>query len=117
MAGLDHFAEMADQAVERFVLGHGDMPGPREIDGEIVDDGRRPPTHDDNTVGQERGFADAMGHENHRLAIDLPDAKKLDPHLIAGDRIEGTERLVHEENAWIVNERAANCYTLPHTAR
>src|SRR5262245_15464740 len=86
MAGLDHFAEMADQAVERLVLRHGDMPGSREIDGEIVDDGRRPPTHDDDTVGQKRGFADAVGHENHCLAIGLPDTKKLDPNFMRGNR-------------------------------
>src|SRR5262245_28668298 len=117
MAGLDHFAEMADQAVERLVLRHGDMPGPREIDGEVVDDCRRTPTHDDDTIGQERGFTDAVGHKNHRLAIGLPDTQKLDPHLVAGDRIEGTERLVHQENAGVVNERSANRNALPHAAR
>ena len=114
MAGLDHFAEMTDQAIERLVLRHGDMPRPREIDGEVVDDGRRPPTHDDDTVGQKRGFADTVGHENHRLAVGLPYAQKLDPHLVAGDRIEGTERLVHQENAGVVNERSTNRYTLAH---
>jgi hypothetical protein len=117
LAGLDHLAQVTHQAVKRLVFRHGDMPRPREIDAEVIDNGRRAPAHDYDTVGQERSFSDAVGHENHRLAIGLPDAQELDSHFIAGDRIEGTERLVHQENAWIVNERSANRYTLPHAAR
>src|SRR5262245_61331883 len=58
MAGLDHFAEMADQAVERLVLRHGDMPGPREIDGQVVMmvAGRRPMT----TTRSDRNAASRM---------------------------------------------------------
>ena len=76
--------------------------------------GRRPMT---TTVGQEGSFADAVGHEDHRLAVGLPDAQKLDPHLVAGDRIEGAERLVHQENAGVMNERSTNRYALAHAAR
>src|SRR2546426_5334171 len=85
MARLDGLAKMANEAVERFVLGHGDVPGPRKIDGELVDDGRGPAAHDQDAVGQERRFADAVGDENHGLAIGLPDAQKLDPHLASLD--------------------------------
>src|SRR5262249_32209570 len=38
MAGLDRVAQMANQAIERFILGYGDMPRPRKIDREFVDD-------------------------------------------------------------------------------
>src|SRR2546428_200160 len=93
MARLDGLAKMANEAVERFVLGHRDVSGPRKIDGELVDDGRRPAAHHQDAVGQERRFADAVGDENHRLAIGLPNAQKLDPHLVARDRVQRAERL------------------------
>src|SRR2546422_6172706 len=32
MARLDCLAEMANQAIERFVLGHGNRPRPRKLD-------------------------------------------------------------------------------------
>src|SRR2546421_11614606 len=65
-AGL---AKMANEAVERFALRHRDVSGPRKVDWELVDDGRRPAAPHQNAVGQERRFADAVGDEKHRLAI------------------------------------------------
>src|SRR5262249_60084080 len=44
MAGLDRLAQMANQAIEGFILGHGNMPRPRKIDCQFVDDRRRPAT-------------------------------------------------------------------------
>src|SRR5262249_54324717 len=73
MAGLDGLAQTADVAVEGFVLCHGNMPRSREIDGELVDDRCRAATHDEHAVRQERRFADAVGDENDRLPVGLPD--------------------------------------------
>src|SRR5262249_27405797 len=67
MAGLDRLAQMANQAIERFILGHGDMPRSRKIDRQFVDDRRRSTAHDHDAVGEERRFTDAMGDENHRF--------------------------------------------------
>src|SRR6516162_4669648 len=87
MAGLDRLAQMANQAIERLVLGHGDVPRPRKIDREFVDDRRRSTAHDHDAVGEECRFADAVGDENHRFPIDLPDALQLDRHFVARDCI------------------------------
>src|SRR6266516_426631 len=65
MAGLDRLAQMANQAIERFVLGHGNRPRPRKLDFQFVDDRRRPTPHDQDAVGEERRFTDAVGDENH----------------------------------------------------
>src|SRR5262245_49645748 len=69
MAGLDGLAQVAHVTVEGFVLGHGNMPWSREIDGEFVDDRCRAATHDEHAVRQERRFADAVGDENDRLPV------------------------------------------------
>src|SRR2546430_17543550 len=87
MAGLDRLAQMANQAIERFVLGYGDMPRPRKIDRQFVDDRRRPTTHDHDAVGEECRFTNAVGDENHRFPIGLPDALQLDRHFVARDGI------------------------------
>src|SRR5262249_57254578 len=71
MAGLDRLAQMANQAIEGFILGHGNMPRPRKIDCQLVDDRRRPTTHDQDAVGGECRLTDAVGAENHRFPIVL----------------------------------------------
>src|SRR5262249_60773041 len=68
MAGLDRLAQMANQAIEGFVLGHGNMPRPRKIDCQFVDDPRRPTTHGQDAVGEECRLRDAGGDENRRIA-------------------------------------------------
>src|SRR5215475_4740530 len=106
MAGLDRLAQMANQAIEGFILGHGNMPRARKIDRQFVDDRRRPTTHDQDAVGEECRFTDAVGDENHRLPVGLPDALKLDRHFVARDRIQRAERLIHQQDAGVVHERA-----------
>src|SRR5262249_42413650 len=88
MARLGRLAQMADETGETLVLGHGDVAGPRQVDDEVVDDGGRPPAHDQDAVGQESGLANAVGDEDDGLAVGLPDAQELDRHLVAGDRVE-----------------------------
>src|SRR5262249_47207146 len=85
MARLDRLAEMANQAIERCVLGHGNRPRPRKLDFQFVDDRRRPTPHDHDAVGEERRFTDAVGDENHGFPIGLPDALEFDRHLVSRD--------------------------------
>src|SRR6516164_11720971 len=81
MARLDCLAQMANQAIERFVLGHGNRARPRQPDCEFVDDRRRPAPHDHDAVGEECRFTDAVGDENHGFPVGLPDALELDRHF------------------------------------
>ena len=43
----------------------------------------------------------------------------LDVHcnLLARECVERAERLVHQQQAWVMHQRAANGNTLPHAAR
>src|SRR5262249_22744003 len=117
MAGLDRLAQMANQAIEGFILSHGNMPRPRKIYRQFVDDRRRTATHDYDAVGEECRFTDAVGDKNHRFPIRLPDALKLDRHFVARDCIQRAEGLIHQQNAGVVHERAANRHALPHASR
>src|SRR5215475_9332106 len=117
MAGLDGFAQLADVGVEWRALHDRDVARPREIDLDFFNNGCRTPAHDDHPIGQECGLTDTVGHEEYGLAIRLPDARQLHTHFIARDRVQRAERLVHEEYAGVVDESAANRYTLPHAAR
>ena len=82
-------------AAARFVFGHRNGARPGKLDRKLVDDGRGSSRHDQHAVREECGFADAVGDENHRLAIGLPDALQLDRHFVARDGVERAERLVH----------------------
>src|SRR5690606_17336904 len=55
--------------------------------------------HDHDAVRQQQRLLDRVRHEQDRLAGLLPDADELDLHLVAGDRVERAERLVHEQHA------------------
>ena len=58
-----------------------------------------------------------MGDEHDGLAPLEPDALQLDVHGLAGQRVERAERLVHQEERGIVDERAHERDALLHAAR
>src|SRR5215831_20487522 len=88
-----------------------------EIDLDLLENGGRSPTHHQYAIRQEYCFANAVGHEDDGLAVGLPDTQQLDAHLISGDCVQSAERLVHEKDAGIVNQRAADRHTLTHPTR
>ncbi len=57
-----------------------------------------------------------MSHEDDRLATALPDIEKLEIHLLACQRVERTERLVHQNKLWIMDQRARYRRALLHAA-
>jgi hypothetical protein len=58
-----------------------------------------------------------VGHEQHGLAIALPDAEQELLHQRAGLVVERAERLVEEENRRIVGKRPGDRGALLHAAR
>src|SRR3981081_2857104 len=114
-------ASMGDQSPHaRAQLGEArrlldvDLPRPRQGNRKVLDDAARPPAHDGDPVRQEYGLGDAMGDEYHGLAVALPDIEQLEIHLVAGERVERAERLVHQQYRRVVDERAADAGPLPH---
>jgi hypothetical protein len=91
----------------------------RQLDREVVGHARRPGGEDDDPAAEKHRLRDAMGDEQDRLAGLLPDAQQLEVHLLPGQCIEGTERLVHQHQlgSWI-SERAiaARCCMPPESS-
>src|SRR5215831_20883077 len=94
---------------------HG--PWPRQID---LDDARLPPRprrHDHDLVGVQDRLGDRVRDEQDGLAPRLPDPQELEAHLLARERVERAERLVHQEQAWVGQQSTANGHALLHPAR
>src|SRR5262249_12219179 len=66
---------------------------------------------------EEDRLLDVMGDEQHCLALAFPDAEQELLHQRAGLVVERAERLVEEENRWIVGESARDRGALLHAAR
>ena len=58
-----------------------------------------------------------MRDQHHRLAALAPDALEIEIHLLARHGVEGAERLVHQQNARIVDECSTDGRALLHAAR
>src|SRR5271166_4875408 len=58
-----------------------------------------------------------MSDENDGLAMRHPDSLELEVELIARHRVERAERLIHQHELRIEQQRAAYRNTLPHAAR
>jgi hypothetical protein len=56
-------------------------------------------------------------HEEDRLAPALPDLGELHVDLIPGERVEGSERLVHQQDGRVVDQRPAEGHPVLHPAR
>ncbi|KAG0770775.1 hypothetical protein G6F22_017103 [Rhizopus arrhizus] len=61
-------------------------------------------------------FGNAVGHEQHRVAGFHPDPLQLHVHLVAGQRIQGAERLIHQQQLRVVDQGAADRGALSHPA-
>jgi hypothetical protein len=57
----------------------------------------RPAAHHGHPVTEQDGLLDVVGHEDDRDAVLLPDVQQELVHALPGDRIQGTERLVHQQ--------------------
>jgi hypothetical protein len=57
-----------------------------------------------------------VGDEEHGLLRVLPDPKQQFLHQHAGLTVERTERLVHQQQLWIVSQSPCKCDALHHAA-
>jgi hypothetical protein len=89
---------------------------PRQIDADIIDDTAGARCHHQHAVGEKDRLGDRVRDEEYRLLPFEPDMLQLRVHLLAGHRIERTERLVHEQNGGIMNERTHHGHALLHAA-
>ncbi len=72
--------------------------------------------HDDEPRGEENRLFDRVGDEEHHLAGAMPDVEDQLLDLLAGQRVERAERLVHQQYLRVGGERAGDADALLHAA-
>ena len=72
--------------------------------------------HHDDAVGEQHRLVDRVRDEQHGLAGLHPQLFEIDAHLLARERIERAERLVHQQQRRIVDQRAHDRGALAHAA-
>ena len=90
---------------------------PRQVDRQHAGDAPGPRRHDHHAVGEQDRLRDAVGDEQDGLAPLVPDAQQLQAHLLARHGVQRAERLVHQEQARIGQQRPADGHALLHAAR
>src|SRR5262249_2084155 len=73
--------------------------------------------HDKHPIRQEHRFLDAVGDEHDGFAVALPDLEQFVLQVLARQRVECAERLIHQQDLWLIGERAGERYALFHAAR
>src|SRR5438552_11416811 len=95
----------------------GDIARARQIDAVDALHGPRARGDDDDAVGERDRLLEIVGHEDHRRARRRPELEQLVLHERACLYIKGAERLVHQEDARLVDERLGERRALAHPAR
>ncbi len=68
----------------------------RQVDRDSLVDGARPALEHDDAVAHQHRLLDRVGDEHHGGRPLLPDAQQLELQDLAGLRVDGGERLVHQ---------------------
>src|SRR5471030_951847 len=105
---LNLAAKIAADLVELRALLDLEAARPREWNFNVGNHLARPLAHHQHPVGEIDGFADAVGDEDRGAVMLLPDLHQREVHLVARDRVEGAERLVHQQQVGLEDQRAAD---------
>src|SRR6185312_10258592 len=73
--------------------------------------------HNHHAVGEKHSLADAVRDEKHGFVCAHPQTLKLKVELVARQRVERTEWLIHQQQLGLLDERAADCNALSLSAR
>ncbi len=91
-----------------------EVPRFGQIDVESLQHPARPGAQHHHLVGQEDGLLHAVRDEEDRLGRLAGEPEQIEVELLAGEQIDGSERLVHQHERRIVDQRAADGYALAH---
>src|SRR6266446_3398888 len=69
-----------------------------------------------DSITQTNRFADVMGDKDKGFASRFPNALEIAIQLLAGEGIEGSEGLIHQEDAWIRCKSSGQGDPLFHSA-
>ena len=106
---VDHLAELGIEPVARMLHRHGDLGG---------DAARIGGQHDDAVAHQHR-LLDVVRHHQDRLdrhATLDPEVEEIGTQRLGGEHVERGERLVHQQDLGVDDERAGEADALAHAA-
>ena len=113
---LDEGAQLLVQRDEIRLEGHGDGARPRELHTAVVEDAAGPRAHHADAAGEEAGLAQIVGDQQHGRLVRHPEVLQDRPQLLAGELVERAERLVQQQHARLMDQRAAEIGALEHAA-
>ena len=96
--------------------GHVHRAWTGQRDRHFGDDAARSFAEHDDAVGQEDGFGNAVRDHQHGHGLHSVNAQQLQVDPFAGQRVQRAERLIHEQQLGMVDERAGQDDTLRHAA-
>src|SRR5262249_42409389 len=101
------------------LIEHRDLALASSIYGhlEFLHDPSRPLRHYEHAFGQVHRLVDIMGDHHDGLAGCLPQAQQLVLHHLARLGVERAERLIQQQDLWIVGKRTGDRHALFHAAR
>src|SRR5262249_11960726 len=110
----DFIAQLIEILIE-----HRDLALASSIYGhlEFLHDSSWPLRHHEHALGQVDRLVDVMGDHHDGLAGCLPQAQQFVLHHLARLGVERAERLIQQQDLWIVSKRAGDRHALFHAAR
>ncbi len=97
-------------------VDHLQRPRPGKVDRNVIHNTSGSGREDDNAVGEEDGFLDAVRDEDHSLPAGHPERLQLDLEFVLGHCIECGKGLIHQQDLRIVHQRTGDADTLLHAA-
>src|SRR4029077_10048265 len=90
---------------------------PFEIDLELFANSPRIRRKQKDPIAQTGSFADVVCDEQDRFLTRLPDLLEVAVKLFASQRIQRSERFIHQQHAWIGRKRTSERNALLHASR
>ncbi|MNN13011.1 hypothetical protein D3C81_1260270 [compost metagenome] len=101
---VEHFAFQRCQAVRTT------RPGPCQVDAEIEPDFAV--FNQNHSIGHGNRFADVVGDQQHGEAMLAPQTFDQLLHLDPGQSVQRAERLIQQQQPWLMDQRPGQGYTL-----
>jgi hypothetical protein len=86
----------------------------RQLDGQVGDDAAGAIRQHDHAIGEEDRLLDRVGDENDRRRRARGDGQELQVEALPRELVEGAERLVEEQDAWLERQRPRQRSALAH---
>ena len=117
-----HAIDLLAQLLHDFGGDGGDafvveVAGPRELHVDDLFDAARARGHEHDAVAQTHRLADVVRYEDDGFLRSEPHPLELFVERLARLRVEGGERLVHEQRAGLADQSASQGTPLPHPSR